>query len=945
MKTSILKLFILIGLLSIRAELLAQYSPATQSCINNCFSTEIIKAEKNGACTNYEFKVSYSGKCDHALSHFTVAIPCGDVKNLSNSKGWKQVYGYDPTTKLTGFKIDNIPNFGETSLKSFTIKFTLCPDGGKCSNNRSCVDELKCWEPVVAYKAATCVFYDTLKNSSCQNLAASLQQKDASCFGATDGALSVIVTEGVAPYKYIWSTEDTTASILNRVAGNYSVTVRDASGTELILNGTISQPASIVISETITNASCNGRADGAIDLTVSGGNAVYTYSWSNGATTQDLTALKSEMYNVTVRDSIGCSIQKSFNLVNTSQILITATSTLPACSQSNGGINITVSGGLTPYTYQWSNGATTEDIQNVSAGIYKVTVTDASECSTELLYSLRENNTLKLSSVVTQTTCLDDGSGAIDLIVSGGTAPYTYLWTNGATTQDLTDLLAGIYKVTVTDANGCSIILAISVSKKTFQVDSQVLQPLCHNGDDGSIVLTPSGGVEPYTYVWSNGLTGNSITGIAPGVYKVTITDATGCSRLLTYTITNPSPITLSASISNAQCNAEGSYNIDLTVAGGKSPYTYVWSNGATTEDLNSLQSGTYTVIIKDTNGCSTTKDVVVSGSAAGWSCLITQPDSAAICGSMNNALATSVAGATSYQWTVQSSDSKWIITNDANGQSIVYTAGDVNSTATFTLTIIKDGCTQTCSYTATTCTVPDDGGGGNGGGDGGENNETCDECFDSSVVLVSTDGSCKTYEVTVSTDGNCQHELSHWDVAIPCGNVTNMWNSGGWKMELGTDPTTGIAGLKVDGVNGFGKESATFKVKFTICGDNSCNETLKDWDPIVAYKAELCIAIDTLGHGDHSGGDDGGVKVCAYPNPFHGNLKFDWKCDEDDYVELDIIDKCGKQVHQVYKGNVWKGESYSFECGDNKLNDDFYIYRFTCTKNKTQYGKLLKLH
>ena len=161
--------------------------------------------------------------------------------------------------------------------------------------------------------------------------------------------------------------------------------------------------------------------------------------------------------------------------------------------------------------------------------------------------------------------------------------------------------------------------------------------------------------------------------------------------------------------------------------------------------------------------------------------------------------------------------------------------------------------------------------------------------------------------------------------------------------MEIGTDPTTGITGLKVDGINDFGKEVETFKVKFTICGDYACKETLSDWDPIVAYKAGQCIAIDTLGNENHGGDDD--VKVCAYPNPFHGNLRFDWKCDEDDYVELDIIDKCGKHVHTVYKGNVWKGESYSFECGDDKLKEDLYIYRVSSSKRTTQYGKLIKKH
>ena len=161
--------------------------------------------------------------------------------------------------------------------------------------------------------------------------------------------------------------------------------------------------------------------------------------------------------------------------------------------------------------------------------------------------------------------------------------------------------------------------------------------------------------------------------------------------------------------------------------------------------------------------------------------------------------------------------------------------------------------------------------------------------------------------------------------------------------MEIGTDPTTGITGLKVDGVNGFGKEVETFKVKFTICGDYACKETLNDWDPIVAYKAGQCIAIDTLNNG--GGHDDEDDVVCAYPNPFHGNLKFQWKCKQDDYVELDIIDKCGKTVHKVYKGNVWKGESYSFECNDENLNEDLYIYRFSCSKGKTQYGKLIKKH
>lgn len=718
------------------------------------------------------------------------------------------------------------------------------------------------------------------------------------------------------------------------------MTIKDASGAQVVLNATILQLEAIVVTGAITNATCNGKGDGAIDLSVAGGSGGYTFIWSNGATTEDLVELKSGSYTVIVKDSIGCSSQKTFTLVNTSQITISATSVLPTCNQSNGSINITVSGGVGPYTYLWSNSAISEDIQNLGAGLYKVTVTDANGCTAELAYNLRENNTLKLSATVTQTSCLDDASGSVDVTTSGGTAPYIYTWSNGATTEDLSGLVAGLYKLTVTDANGCVQVLQISITKKTFQVTTQVVQPLCHNDNTGSITLTPSGGVEPYAYEWSNGTTGNSLTGLAPGVYYVTLTDKTGCIKTLTFVITNPPALVATATVSNSQCSAEGSNAIDLTVTGGKAPYSYTWSNGSTSQDLDSLQSGSYTVVIKDANGCSITKEIIVSGSTTGWACLINQPDSIPVCNSPNNILSTSIEGADRYQWSVQSSDGQWAISGNSTGPSITYSSGDVNSNATFTLTIIKDGCTQTCTYTVATCQLQDD-----GGGDDGSDDETCEECFDSSITLVNQDGSCKTYEVIVSTTGNCKYELSHWDIAIPCGSIKNTWNSGGWKMEIGKDPTTGLTGLKVDGINDFGKEHETFKVRFTICGDYTCNETLSDWDPVVAFKAGQCIAYDTLNlsGNNHDPEDDG--QVCAYPNPFHGNLKFNWKCDEDDYVELDIIDKCGKEVHKVYKGKVWKGESYSFECSAENLNEDLYIYRFTSSKKKPQYGKLIRKH
>jgi hypothetical protein len=907
------------------------------SCEPNtsCFRTEIIKTEKVGdECTFYQFKVYYEGNCQHALSHYTVALPCGQVKNLTNSKNWDQEYGYDPKTKLTGFKIDDIPNFGETSLQSFTVSFKVC------TSNEWCEEKLECWQPIVAYKAGTKIYYDTLGNSCSSPLVASIQKEDLSCYGANDGSLSVVVTEGEEPFTYLWSTGDTTATITGRPAGAYSVVVKDASGEELPLSATITQPEQIIVTDSITNASCSGQPDGAIDVSVSGGSGGYTYTWSNGLTTQDLTGLAPGTYTLIVKDSSNCSVQKSYVVGNSASIAIAVAATQPACTQSNGSINITVTGGAQPYTFAWSNGMTTEDLQNLAPGSYKVIVTDANGCKAELIYTLRENNTLRLNAVVKQTSCLDDASGGVDLIVTGGTAPYTYTWSNSETTEDLSGLTAGIYKVTVTDANGCTATLTVSVSKKTFQVGNIVIQPLCHGDSTGSITLNPTGGVAPYTYQWSNGETGNSISGLAPGTYTVVITDSTGCSRNLAFVITDPLELVASGTIGNTQCSAEGSFTIDLTVTGGKSPYTYVWSNGATTQDLDSLQSGTYSVTVKDVNGCSVTKDFVITSGTASWACLINQPDSIPACSSTGNVLTTSVTGAT-YQWSVQSSDNSWSITQGSTTGSIVYTAGGENSSATFTLTLTKDGCSQICSYAVATCASDSTGGEDPGGpGEPGNGDEDCDDCFESSEEVISTDGSCTTYKITVSTNGNCRHDLSHWVVAIPCGNVKNYSNSEGWKMVVGTDPKTGLYGLKVDDISGFGSYEDSFTVTFTICSEeSSCRESLEDWNPLVSYKAGQCVAYDKID--DESDEPD---PVCSYPNPFHDDIKFRWTCKEDDYVDLRIVDKWGKDVRSVYRGEVRKGKTYVFECSGSDLREDLYIYKLTSRK-KTVYGKLLKGH
>ncbi|HEX6223070.1 MAG TPA: hypothetical protein VFZ52_01585 [Chryseolinea sp.] len=679
------------------------------SCKDDAYSTEIIKEEQvSESCVNYEIKVSYDGSRTYGLSHYSLAIPCGEVKNLWNSEGWKMVLGKDRTTGVYGLKVDDINGFGDGRAESFTIKFTWCSSG-------SCIKDLG----VVAYKYGQCVSYDTLNTEkpdttqTCSTLLASLQKTNATCSSANDGQMDVVVQDGAPPFVYSWSNGANTSSAQNLAAGKYSVTIKDANGNVLTLSDEITSSPPIAITGTVLNPACSGAANGSVDVSATGGTGTLTYAWSNGSTEQDLSGVTSGVYTVKVTDAAGCFAEKSFALTNGALIAVQSSLTHPSCTQINGGIDITPTTGVAPYSYLWSNGSTTQDLQNVAAGNYTVKVTDALGCSVERLYTLRINNTLALTYVVTPTSCLGDNSGAINLTVSGGTAPYTIVWADGVTTEDRSGLIAGNYKVTVTDAAGCSTQLNISVFKKPIQVSSTVNQPKC-SGEPGSIVLTPPPGGS-YSYSWSNGETGTSIDDLAPGIYSVTITDENGCTTSLFFGIISPTPIEITGNVTNTQCGDNGLFNIDVSVIGGKFPYAYLWSNGATTQDLSGVSSGTHTVTITDALGCAVNKQFTIDPVSTNWSCLINAPSAPAVCKSAGNTIATGVDGATTYLWTVASSDNSWAITSGSSDSLAIYTAGNPGTTATFTLTITKNGCSQTCTYaiTANGCVERDNTGGG----------------------------------------------------------------------------------------------------------------------------------------------------------------------------------------------------------------------------------------
>ena len=516
----------------------------------------------------------------------------------------------------------------------------------------------------------------------------SLTNPRPSCFGGTTGGVGVAVSGGTAPYAYLWSNGATTASLNGVAGGTYTVTVTDANGCMATGSATITQSTQITALASKTDATCYDARNGTITLAVSGGTAPFAYLWSNGATTQNLSGLAPGTYTVTVTDANGCTATCGATVGRPAQLLASALATSARCAGGTGSVALTASGGTAPLTYLWSNGATTQNLSGVSAGIYSVTVTDASGCTAMASATVGSPAQLRATSRVMDATCYDAANGSVDLTVSGGTAPFTYLWSNGATSQDLVALLAGTYSVTVTDANGCTTTCGGTVGRPTQLLASALATGARCAGGTGSVALMASGGNAPFTYLWSNGATTQNLSDVSAGTYSVTVTDASGCTAMASATVGSPAQLRATATATAASCAGGATGSVALSVSGGTAPFTYLWSNGATTQNLMGVAPGTYSVTVTDANGCSAGCSATVDGTTALRPSITTT--AATCCTSRSGSVDLMMSGGTapySYLWS-----------NGATTQDLSNVAA-----GTYTVTITDAlGCTATASATIT---------------------------------------------------------------------------------------------------------------------------------------------------------------------------------------------------------------------------------------------------
>ena len=474
----------------------------------------------------------------------------------------------------------------------------------------------------------------------------------------------------------------------------YRCVATNASGSATSNSGTLTV-VSITANGVKTDASCNGGSNGTINLTPSGGIAPYSFNWGGGITTEDRTGLVAGTYTVTVTDNIGCTATNSFVIAQPATAVsgTTVITNISCNGGSNGSINLTPAGGASPYTFNWGGGITTEDRTGLAAGTYTVIITDANGCTATVNATVTQPATaVSGTTVVTNVSCNGGSNGTINLTPAGGASPYTFNWGGGITTEDRTGLAAGTYTVIITDANGCTATVNATVTQPATAVSGTtvVTNISCNGGSNGSINLTPSGGASPYTFNWGGGITTEDRTGLAAGTYTVIITDANGCTATVNATVTQPATaVSGTTVVTNISCNGGSNGSINLTPAGGASPYTFNWGGGITTEDRTGLAAGTYTVIITDANGCTATVNATVTQPATAVSGTTVVTNISCNGGSNGSINLTPTGGASPYAF------------NGGGGLS----TEDRTALAAGTYTVIitdANGCTATVNATVT---------------------------------------------------------------------------------------------------------------------------------------------------------------------------------------------------------------------------------------------------
>jgi len=594
-------------------------------------------------------------------------------------------------------------------------------------------------------------------------LSAAPSQTNVSCFGGNNGTITVTPAGGTAPYDFsidggatypVLDVANHTFTTLT--AGLQSIRVRDANNCEtVIIPVTITQPAALTAPTSQTNVSCFGGNNGTITVTPAGGTAPYDFSIDGGSTypvldvaNHTFTTLTVGLKNIRVRDANNCETAIIPVTITQPAVLTAPTSqTNISCFGGNDGtITVTPAGGVAPYDFSINGGTTYAvlDVANhtftaLTAGLKNIRVRDANNCETLVIpVVVTEPTLLTAPTSKINVSCFGGNDGSVTITPVGGTPPYDFSIDGGATypaldiaTHTFPTLTASVVNVRVRDANSCETsIIPVTITQPVSALilsNSGNVSLACFADTNGSGTFTASGGTSLYSFTTLSNTTGGTVSttpttamlsNAGAGSVTIQVTDINNCVATNTITITQPTVLTLATSVTNVLCFGGSTGAIDLTVNGGTSPYGFVWSNAATTEDIIGLNANTYNVTVTDANGCTANTSAMITEPVSAVSFGTTLVNVTCFGGSDGSITVTAAGGTGLYEFSSNSGGSftggvnPFIFTNlSAGPYSIVVRDANLCSSMVSTVTLTSNPIINfVATPTAATCLGINDG-------------------------------------------------------------------------------------------------------------------------------------------------------------------------------------------------------------------------------------------
>ena len=597
------------------------------------------------------------------------------------------------------------------SIPGYTYIWTPTPPSGQGTATASglCPGTYKC--VVTSFIGCKDSLQFTVSGSVA--IDASVVGTNVLCFGDSSSTASASFNGGNGGVTFSWSpapgTGQGTGNVSGLTAQSYTITVSDAANCSDTAIFTPVQPPELQITFSITPVSCFGFSDGSVNITVSGGVPAYSFLWSNGAATEDISNLLAGQFALTAFDANNCVIRDTFAVTEPTLLSATINSSPVICKgDSTGSASVSVNGGTSAYSFVWQPYGSVDSVsQNLIAGNYTCTVIDVNSCSTSVSATITEPSLLTASVSTVGAPCSGNG-GSASVNANGGVPGYSYLWLPvNDTASTALSLTAGIYTVIVTDANACADTLTANVQNidgPTVSV-SATGSVTCFGLSNGSALADTSGGAAPLSVVWTPlGGTQVSADSLSAGTYTITVSDANGCIAVSSTTVIEPPLLTTTISGVDVLCNGQAEGVASVQANGGIGNYQYAWlPAGGSFSQADSLFAGTYSVVVMDANSCADTAQVTIQEPSA---LIISLTATATTCGESNGLVQAQVIGGISgyqYLWNPGGATSSALTSVTAG--TYTCTVADANN-CTITQTILVPASSPASASISSTSNV-----------------------------------------------------------------------------------------------------------------------------------------------------------------------------------------------------------------------------------------------